>query len=45
MKCWYVLVEKYFYSANVGGIIDDSFLEANCAIVIYLYNEERTHEF
>ena len=35
--CWYVLVEEWFYSANIGGIIDDSFLKANRAIVIYLY--------
>ena len=39
------LVEEWFYSANIFGIIDDSFLEANHAIVAYLCNEERTHEF
>ena len=38
------LVEEWFYFANIGGIIDDSFLEANRAIVIYFCNEERTHE-
>ena len=35
LRCWYVLVEEWFYSANIGGIIDDFFLKANCAIVIY----------
>ena len=44
-RCWYVLVEEWFYFANIGGIIDDSFLKANRAIVIYLCNEEGTHEF
>ena len=38
------LVEEWFYSANIGGIIDDSLLEANRAIVIYLRNGEWTHE-
>ena len=38
------LVEEWFYYADIGGIIDDYFLEANCAIVIYLCNKERTHE-
>ena len=38
------LVEEWFYSANIGGIIDDSLLEANRAIVIYLCNGEWTHE-
>ena len=32
------------YSANIGGIIVDSFLEAKHAIFIYFCNEERTHE-
>ena len=45
LRCWYVLVEEWFYSANIGGIIDDSFLKANRSIVIYLCNEEVTHEF
>ena len=31
------------YSANIGGIIDDSILEENRAIVIYLRNGERNH--
>ena len=26
------------YSENIGGIIDDSLLEANRGIVIYLHN-------
>ena len=39
------LVEELFYSADTGGIIDDSLLEANRAIVIYLRNGEWTHEF
>ena len=39
------LVEEWFYSANIGGIIDDSFLEENLAIIIYLCNGELTHEF
>ena len=38
------LVEEWFYSANIGGIIDDSLLEANHAIAIYLRNGEWTHE-
>ena len=29
---------------NIGGIIDDSFFKSNCAIFIYLCNEEGTHE-
>ena len=33
------------YSADIGGIIDDSLLEANRAIVIYLRSVEWTHEF
>ena len=39
------LVKEWFYSAIIGVIIDDSLLEVNRAIVIYLRNEERTHEF
>ena len=31
-------LEEWFYSANIGGIIDDSLLEANCAIAVYLRN-------
>ena len=38
------LVEEWFYSANIGGIVDDSLLEANRAIVIYFHNGEWTHE-
>ena len=38
------LVEEWFYSANIGGIIDDLLLEVNRAILIYLCNGERTHE-
>ena len=38
------LGEEWFYSANIGGIIDDSLLEANYDIVIYLRNGECTHE-
>ena len=41
----FCLVEEWFYSANIGGIVDDSLLEANRAIVIYLSNGEWTHEF
>ena len=41
---FFCLVEEWFYSANIGGIIDDSLLEANRAIVIYLRNGEWTHE-
>ena len=40
----FYLVEEWFYSANIGVIADDSLLEANCAIVIYLSNEEWNHE-
>ena len=36
---------RIVYSANIGGIIDDSFLKSNRAIFIYLRNEEGTHEF
>ena len=32
----FCLVEEWLYSANIGGIVDDSVLEANRAIVIYL---------
>ena len=39
------LIEELFYSANIGGIIDDSLLEANGVIVVYLRNGEWTHEF
>ena len=38
------LVKEWFYSENIGGIIDDSLLEANRSIFIYLCNGERTHE-
>ena len=38
------LVEEWFYSANIGGIVDDSLLEANRAIVIYFRNREWNHE-
>ena len=40
----FCLVEEWFYSANIGGIIDNSLLEANRAIVIYLRDGEWTHE-
>ena len=39
------LFEEWFYYENIGGIIDDSLLEAKRAIVIYLRNGEWTHEF
>ena len=38
------LVEEWFYSMNIGGIIGDSVLEANRAFVIYLRNGEWTHK-
>ena len=38
-------VKEWFYSANIDGIVDDSLLESNRAIVIYLRNGEWTHEF
>ena len=38
------LVKEWFYYADIGGIIDDSILESNRAIVIYLCNGEWTHE-
>ena len=38
------LVKEWFYSANIGGIIDDSHLEAVRAIVVYLRNGEWNHE-
>ena len=41
----FYLVEEWFYSTNIDGIVDDSLLEANSAIVIYLRNGEWTHEF
>ena len=41
----FYLVEEWFYSANIDGIVDDSLLEANRAIVIYFRNREWTHEF
>ena len=34
------LVEEWFYSANIGGIIDDSISKANHAIFVYLCNGE-----
>ena len=34
----FYLVEEWFYSANIDGIVDDSLLEANPAIVIYFRN-------
>ena len=40
----YYLVKEWFYSANIGGIIDDYLLEANCAIFVYLINGEWNHE-
>ena len=45
MSCVYVLVKEWFYSANIGVITDDYFVEANCVIVVNLCNGERTHEF
>ena len=45
MSSIYVLVEEWFYSANIGGIIGDSFLEGNCAVVVCLCDWERNHEF
>ena len=36
LRSSYVLVEEWFYSANIGGVIDDSCLKANRVIVIYL---------
>ena len=39
------LSRRNFYSENIGGIIDDSFLKENRSIVIYLCDEEGTHEF
>ena len=41
----FCLVEEWFYSANIGGIIDDPLLEANPAIFFYFRNGEWTHEF
>ena len=41
----FYLVEEWFYSTNIDGIVDDSLLEANRAIVIYSRNREWTHEF
>ena len=41
----FCLVEEWFYSENIGGIIDDSLCEANRVIVIYLRNGEWTYEF
>ena len=41
----FYLVEEWFYSENIDGIVDDSLLEANHAIVIYFCNREWTHEF
>ena len=41
----FLKVEEWFYSANIDGIVDDSLLEANRAIVIYLRNGEWNHEF
>ena len=40
----YMFSQRMVYSANIGVIIDDSFLEANRDIVIYLCNEEWTQE-
>ena len=39
-KNYFYLVEEWFYPANIDGIVDDSLLEANRAIVIYLRNGE-----
>ena len=44
-KKYFHLVEEWFYSANIDGIVDDYLLEANSAIVIYFRNREWTHEF
>ena len=41
----FYLVEEWFYSANIDGIVYDSLLEANRVIVVYLRNGEWTHEF
>ena len=38
------LVEEWFYSVNIGGIINDSLFEANRSIVVYLRNGECNHE-
>ena len=42
---FYCLVEAWFYSANICGIIDDYILEVNPVIVVHLRNGECTHEF
>ena len=36
LRCWYVWVKERFYSVNIGGIIDDSFLKVKRAIVMCL---------
>ena len=36
LRCGYVFLEEYFYSADIGHIIEDSLLKANRAIVVYL---------
>ena len=40
----FYLVKEWFYSANIDGIVDDSLLGVNRAIVIYLRNGEWTHK-
>ena len=44
-KNYFYLVKEWFYYENIDGIVDDSPLEANRAIVIYFCNREWTHEF
>ena len=43
-KLFCCLVIEWFYSTNIGEVIDDSLLEANRAIVVFLHNGEWTHE-
>ena len=43
-ESFYFLDKEWFYSVNIGDIIDDSLLEANRAIVVYWCNVEWTHE-
>ena len=35
LRCYYVLVEEWFYSTNIGDIIDGYFLKENSSIVIF----------
>ena len=41
----FYLVNEWFYSANIDGIVDDSLFGSKLCHFIYFRNRECTHEF